>query len=378
MNLGGQLERFDFRYLIGRALSKVSPEVDTREGSIIYDALAPACYELADMYMQLKLYYQATFAQTSFDNYLDLRVAEQGLIRGRATRAVKLASFENSDGEPMLMADGSRFATIHPTDSIIYAVANASNTAGVYELECEIVGTDGNNYVGELLPVTHINGLGSATMTELLVPGQNAEDDESLRARFFEAVNTSSFGGNITQYREEVLAIDGVGAVQVYPVWRGGGSVKLSILTSDLQLATNSFIELLQNEIDPRSEGKGLGIAPIGHRVTVSTATEKQIDINVQVSLTTGTYPAQARDAVVTAIQSYFDMLRQNWDISNMSNQYSMVVLRSQIVVAMMGVQGVADVSNLMLNGMDSDVVLTQNGEIQEIPMLGEVAINAN
>ena len=52
--IGEFLEKYTFDYLMKEALSRVNENIDTREGSIIYDALAPACYELAGFYLDLK------------------------------------------------------------------------------------------------------------------------------------------------------------------------------------------------------------------------------------------------------------------------------------------------------------------------------------
>jgi len=48
--IGEFLEKYTFDYLMKEALSRVNENIDTREGSIIYDALAPACYELAGFF----------------------------------------------------------------------------------------------------------------------------------------------------------------------------------------------------------------------------------------------------------------------------------------------------------------------------------------
>ena len=39
-----------FEYLLSRCLNRVSNDIDKREGSVIYNALAPACAELAEAY----------------------------------------------------------------------------------------------------------------------------------------------------------------------------------------------------------------------------------------------------------------------------------------------------------------------------------------
>ena len=63
--IGDFLEKYTFDYLMNDALSRVNENIDTREGSIIYDALAPACYELAGFYLQLKNLLLDTFPQTA-------------------------------------------------------------------------------------------------------------------------------------------------------------------------------------------------------------------------------------------------------------------------------------------------------------------------
>ena len=378
MNLASDLEQFDYRYLLERALSKTPNDIDTRQGSFTYDHLAPFAMELAEMYMQLALYYQATFVQTAFDNYLDLRVAEQGLSRHQATRAVRLGQFTNANGDPMVVPIGARFATIHPTNSVIFTVITVLDAQGDHELECTELGTIGNDYIGELLPVDHINGLGSASMSTLLTPGQNIETDDSLRSRFLNAVNSRAFGGNVVQYKQEVGAIDGVGAVQIHPTWDGGGTVKVSILSSDHNPVSSEFIANVQNQIDPRLEGLGLGLAPIGHKVTVDTATRKEIAVTIDIVLTGDVGVNLVRNDINNALSDYFLTLRKNWDIADDFGRYSVTVFRSQIISLLVNVQGVGDVANVKLDDQESNIVLAQTGQLQELPYVGEVTINAN
>ena len=379
-NLGSDLEQFDFQFLMRQALQRVPTGIDTREGSIIFDALAPALYELAEMYMQLRLMYQAVFIQTTFDNYLELRVAEQGLTRRQATPAVNLAYFENTDGEPF-QGDliSTVFATIGAENSIRYTVTGGHEESGIghFRLTCDEPGTVGNDYQGELIPISHINALGSVTMLSNLVPGQNKETDDSLRERFFEAVNGAAFGGNITQYRREVMSIDGVGAVQIHPVWDGGGTVKVVILGGDYNVVSQNFIDSVQEILDP-SNGIGLGIAPIGHRVTVGTPTPRTINVSVSVDLVSGFVIDQVEIPISEILEEYFKSLRQVWDSSDSLNRFSLAVFRSQIMASTLGVTGVANVSQTLLNNDNADIQLTQTGQLQELPILGEVIVNVN
>ena len=51
--IGKYSDEMTFDYIMNRMLESVPDTVDKREGSIIYDALAPAAAELVKCYMEL-------------------------------------------------------------------------------------------------------------------------------------------------------------------------------------------------------------------------------------------------------------------------------------------------------------------------------------
>ena len=134
---------------------------------------------------------------------------------------------------------------------------------GTYKLECETAGIVGNNLSGTLVPIDYIQGLGKAILTDILIPGEDEETDESLRQRFYETTNEKAFGGNIVDYQNKTKEIAGVGAVKVTPCWNGGGTVKLTILDSNFNKATDILIDKVQDTICPGLSADGLGVAPI-------------------------------------------------------------------------------------------------------------------
>ena len=60
-------EKMTYESILQKMLNMVSDDVDKREGSIIYDALAPAAYFLADQFFQL-------------DNFVDLLLPDTALV----------------------------------------------------------------------------------------------------------------------------------------------------------------------------------------------------------------------------------------------------------------------------------------------------------
>ena len=82
-------------------------------------------------------------------------------------------------------------------------------------------------------------------------------------------MDAQSFGGNVADYKERVNAMNGVGGVKVYPVWNGGGTVKLVIINSEFNVPSAELVGQVQTAVDPvQNSGRGVGIAPIGHVVT--------------------------------------------------------------------------------------------------------------
>ena len=251
-------EYFDYETILQRMLDRISGQIDKREGSIIYDALAPAAAEIAQMYIVLKNNIDLVFADTAVEKYLDRLANQVGLTRNQATCTIKKGFFYD-DNDNLLNVDiGERFAI----ENVIYRVIEQIEN-GIYKMECETAGTVGNKCTGNLIPINYIANLARAELTDILIPGEDEETDEGLRNRYYEQANEKMFAGNIADYKIKTKKLIGVGAVKVTPVWNGGGTVKLTILDSNYNKATNILIENIQNEICPNKKNLGLGLAPI-------------------------------------------------------------------------------------------------------------------
>lgn len=368
--IGNYLEEYDYEYFINQALSKVPEGIDTREGSIIYDALAPTCYQLAAFIMQLKNVLLETFVVTATGEYLDYRAQETGLERIEATKAIVRARLTREDGSPFSVAMGSRFSSIG--DDPVYYTVIAAEEEGIFRLQAEIAGESGNKYIGVLLPLNNFNGLAEAMVTEILIPARDTETDEELRKRIIDSKEIVTFGGNIMDYYYLTSGIQGVGAVQIYPVWNGGGTVRLVILDDTYKAANVVLVERVQQMIDPTSNQQGIGYAPIGHQVTVAAPTNKTIDVEFELTLNLGVSYPQLADTIHQVIEDYFDKVRRGWD-ERTDAGYECWVFRSQITAAILSVLGVANVQGLKLNGLEADVQLELSNDKQELPLLGEV-----
>lgn len=257
-NIGDFLEQYTYEYLLMMGLSHVPDSIDKRQGSIIWDAIAPCAYVMAELVVKMRQIYKDTFVATASGDYLDLLAAEVGLQRYEATFAVKKGYFYDTYGALMDVPDGGRYAARNNSNSLVYAVTSATtgpndpHETGVYLLTCETAGRIGNQYYGDLVPITNVPGLGRAVLADTIISARDRETDDELRQRIYDKVNEKPFGGNVAQYKVWTQELDGVGAAQIYPIWNGGGTVKISILDNDFLPASDETVAIVQHAIDPQ------------------------------------------------------------------------------------------------------------------------------
>lgn len=370
--IGQYLEERDFDYYLDQALEYVPDNIDIREGSIMYDALAPACYSLAEFTMQLKNVLLETFTQTAQGGYLDLRAEEHGIKRIAATQAIVKGKFTKDDGTPVVLVEGNRFSSIDD-DPVYYSIIKQDTDPLYYTLLAETAGTRGNQYVGQLLPIDHFNGLASAELIEVVIPARDEESDDDLRSRILKTYQVNAFGGNVEDYINLTSAIDGVGAVQVYPVWNGGGTVRVVILNNAFGLPNTTLVNQVQEIISPTDDQKGYGLAPIGHLVTVAGPTQKKVAVSLHVDTTVGVSLDSLKSAISAKLEEHFLTLRKTWANHDDLYHYGQTIYRSQLIVSVLQVEGVANVSGVEFNNADADLTLQMDNTKQEIAFLGTV-----
>ena len=325
-------EEMTFEAILERMLNRIPDSLDKREGSVIYDAIAPAALEIAQTYADMDSIIDETFADTASRDMLIRRAKERGLTPYPATNAVE----KIKDHE--------------------------------YSLECESAGIVGNKRTGSLIPISYIEGLGSAEISELLIPAEDDEDTEVFRKRYFDTFNAKAYGGNKQDYINRTNAIGGVGATKVISIWNGGGTVKVVILDSEFNQANNELIKKVQKELDPARDGTGAGIAPIGHVVTVATVDKVAVNVSAKITFESGYNFNSLKADISKAVSGYLLELRKTWAESD-----SITVKISQLNTRITAIKGVSDIEGTTINGKNSNLVVTA----YSVPVDGEVVNNA-
>lgn len=389
-----------YREILERMLNRVSDKFDKREGSVIFDTHSPTALELEILYVELNRMIAEGYGDTASREYLILRCKERGIIPYPATYAVLKGTFTPATVDVI----GKRFNL----GSLNYIVTEKI-ADGEYRVQCETPGTVGNQYFGQLIPIEYVEGLETATLTEVLIPGEDEEDTEDLRTRYFNSFDEKAFGGNVRDYIEKTNAIPGVGSTKVTRVWNSdirpadmipneivnewyegiigtvnptvkawleivysaakakkltvGGTVLLTILNSEYGVPTPELIQTVQTTIDPeQNAGEGYGLAPIGHVVTVKPADAVTINVKTTITFDVGYGWNNLQSSIDEAIQAYLLELRKTWA----DNPY-LVVRVSQIETRLLAIPGIVDIENTRINNKTDNLTLGK----YEVPIYG-------
>lgn len=350
-------ENQTYKAIMQRMLDRIPEDMDKREGSVIWDALSPAALELELAYIYMDYVLLQAFADTQDREFLIRRAAERGITPDPASKAVLKGIFlpESID------VAGKRFSLGKLNYTVLERIEGEN---GAWKLECESAGVSGNQNFGALVPIEYVDGLRSAKLTALLIPGEDEQSTESLREEYFASFTDIDYGGNIAGYTKMALDIPGVGAARITPAWQGGGTIEITILDADFNAASSELIQTVQDKIDPMQDGRGEGLAFIDHIITVDTAMVETVNISAAIEFESGYSWATMQETVRETIKGYFTELRKNW-----ASVESIIVRIAQIESRILALDGVVDISGTTMNGTAGNLTL----EARAIPGLGTV-----
>ena len=368
----------DYDYFLRKMLDAVPDNVDKREGSIIYDALAPAALVMGQQSLDMANVIKETYIKTASGEFLDYRAIEHGTSRYPATQTEVKAKVLNDKKEPLDNVQiGDKFASIG--DSPIFYDVTKINSDLTVELTAEVKGSSANSYIGQILPVTPNDLLSWAEITEITAPARDVESDDHLRARLLSSQSWIAYGGNVADYLDMTSKIDEVGAAQIYPTWNGGGTVKVVILNNDLMPASASLVQKVKNALDPEDkQAEGYGLAPIDHAVTVTAPEKLIVNIDISVKFDDTKVTRYVKDNINQAIEGGVQSLRKDWSDINqkLGRGYSQTIYRSKILSQVILTEGVVNAKLPSPHGKSADIDLIFNNEKSQLPVVGTVTIN--
>lgn len=351
-------ENMTYETILDDMLSRVTSDVDKREGSVIYDALAPCAYQLAQNYFLLNNFLDLVSGDTAVGEYLDRVVADYGLVRKPPSYAIREIRSSgpinigtrwglNIDNDVEVYNDRGELVK---TRNLPYKIIESIGV-NTYSAICEYAGIAGHIYTGQLENIDNVSGI-VATIEGIVASGYDSETDENLRLRLYAYLQRPSTSGNVFNYREWAMSVPGVGAAKVFPLWNGNGSVKVLIVDNNME-ADETLEPVVLEYIE--------SVRPIGANITVDSPGGREISISAELALDGTSVYEDVKNSFISGITKYLKSL--------VFETY--IVSYAKIGSILLSTSGVADYSNLIVNGGTENVMIYDD----EMPVLGSVSL---
>jgi uncharacterized phage protein gp47/JayE len=352
--------------------------VDTREGNFFSIATEPAIRECARLYDLIGTELPAsTFPLFAWGGYLDDLGTTYKVERLAATPAGGFVTFRGAPGTIIGLG---------------FTAGVEGAIEGVETKEYEVTASGTIDESGEItLPITAITAgsLSNAASGQINVPlsspasgeitalsnedpvvgGTDPESDEALRERLL-SVFQGRGPGNIFDYEVWARSYSNeIGIVTVIPIWSGPGTVKVVVLTAEGTPVSEEVVKGLKAFLDPVA-GLGHGQAPVGHDVTVATATQVEVTVAAKVTYEPG-YSATGTGGTVALGEQIEEAIA---DYIRSEPPGGEVVL-NKVIGRLTAFVGVHDVSAVKLNTKAENIKLA-NSPKAEVAFLKKLELS--
>lgn len=329
---------------------------DVREGEFASDLAAAVSYQIWELYQVLRGMLSIVFVDEGSGGFIDLWAATLGMSRKEGSAASGVIQFEGTAG--LIIPAGTIFLTANAQEfSLLADVTLDADGSASGKAQAVQDGAAGNIEAGELVRM-YVNMTGLTHFTnEVFTGGTDAESDLALVTRYALRRMETPASGNLADYRQWALAVDGVGAVRVVDLEDGPGTVGILLADSNMQPASDDIVAEVVDYIE--------SMRPIGMEAAphVRAGTALPIDIAAEVTLDGSIGEDELQAALAQGLADYLAGI-----VFTDAN-----VLYSRVLLLLLSIDGVLDFQSLTLNGTEGNIAV----DYTEIPVVGTVEVTA-
>lgn len=346
-------EEETFEAIMERMLARMPNNISKEEGDVVYDLLAPAALELESAYATLDVIFDLAFADTTYGEYLDRRVAEQGLERKSGTKATGSVILE---GTPELDVPSGTIVSTDSDDPVYFITTedvildeNGTATIGIEAQE----ETADANVLSNTITVVNGDLQGSVNVSnpQATSGGTDPESDEELLSRYLEHVRKPATSGNAADYIQWAKSVAGISDARCYPLWDGPGTVKVVVLNASKRSPNAETLEAAREYIE--------SMRPVGANVSVVSVNETAINVTATITTTADGDLAMIKTQLAELLTSYFEDTAAD----------ASIVRYTQVVNAILDCDGVIDIDYLTVNGGTGNIPI----EADAVPIVGAI-----
>ena len=333
-------------------LGRIVSNLDTREGSFTNDMVSAVSYRIWETLQSLDAIVPIAYIDETSGEYIDKRCSEYGITRKAGVKAAVTLSITGTAGT--VVPDGKVFITPAGLEFVTDAAVTLADTATACAATASDVGASYNVAAGTITgQLESLIGVTAVTNETAATGGTDPETDSALCLRFYDFLQNPATSGNAAHYKQWALAVSGVGAAKVTPLWAGAGTVKVLIVGDTLRPVDDTIVAACAANIEEKR--------PIGATVTVKSASALSVSVAGSVTIDTYTTKTAVQTAFVSALSAYLKSIS--------FVKYTLVYNR--IAALLLDIDGVQDCSGLTINGGTANITIGAD----EVPVLGTVSI---
>lgn len=335
-------------------LGKMPDNYNKSDGSVIYDLQAPVGEEMAGLEKTNDEILDNAFFDTADDEHKEkIAFDRANITRKPATYATGTVTITGEAGTaiPKGTQVASDFAIF---DTIEDATVGEEGSIDV-DVICETAGIIGNVPAEAIyeFPVT-TSGLNEVTNEEATSGGYEIEAISDFAERYYAAIKKPVGAGTESDYEAWAMSVEGVAAARCFGRTPSVGYVTTYIMNSNHEAADAALIQAVHDYIET--------VRPCPAGSYVYSVSEVEINISVTVYISSGTIE-DYEQAITDAIQAYIIGIGYSRDARRVSP--------ALIAEAILQVEGVTDIDDLLVNGESAAIALSDT----QIAVLGGVEI---
>ena len=319
-------------------LNSYNLDIAKNEGTFLNEIASGSALAHASIYSVLEKLLNIAFIKDSYGDSLDKRVKEFGIERKEGMQAVGMVKFYGQVGVEIgsgviIIANGNRYEVLDNQNGRI----ESEDGVELYIRSLE-VGADKNLLTDNLFILgTTLSGIERIESVSSITGGTNPESDDELKERFFYIQAHKGTSGNVDDYINWALQVDGVKNVKVIPLWNGNGTVKVVVMTKNNRNVSEEVVQATKEYIESKR--------PIGANVTVTTP--RVLDIQISAKVEHEKYVDL--DSIKAQFRDYVD--------EYLVNAVSEITY-TKIAGILSKIDGVIDYSNLTINNGTRNIKL--------------------
>lgn len=352
------LEDTDTDEIQDRMMENLPADISQMEGDFPYDFTMPTAIELSQLYQEgIVQALMAAFPEYAADEFLDLHGEDAGLTRKPAMAATGIVQVTAEEGTVieagtvfLVPATDTEDAIEFTSDEDVEWTEDGTLDVAVTAVEG---GADGNVAAGTITvmedPIDEVSAVTNSTPTS---GGMDEEDDDAFYERIHaENEDSNSYIGNDSDFKKWALQVEGIGDCVVDPAWNGPGTVRLILVDSNGQPASDALVQAVSDKILSPSD-RSARLLPTGSAeltcVAATTVTINYVATGLELD---GTSIGAVSTEFQNAIKEVYASAKED-----------NILRYAKLYAALANIAGVVDFSTFLVNGGESNISLGSDG----------------